>query len=605
MSALNNNIEHLKEVVRNLPDEPGVYQFFDKDSVIIYVGKAKHLKRRVASYFNKTHDSARTNLMVRKIADIRHIVVETEEDALLLENNLIKKYQPRYNVLLKDDKSFPWICIKKERFPRVFITRNLVKDGSEYMGPYTSVRMARTLVDLIRKLFLLRICNYQLTQDRIDASAFKVCLEYHIGNCNAPCVGKVKEEEYNKTIVAIRNILKGDIKSVTSYLKKEITLLAEAYKFEEAHQLKEKLDLLSRYQSKSTIVNPAINNVDVYSILDDEKNAYVNFLKVVNGAVVQSHTVEIKKRLDESEKELLRLAIVDIRQKIFSNAKEMLLPFELDLSLENVKITVPQRGDKRKLLDLSLRNVKYYRLERLKHQEKHKKVSAVERIMTQMKADLRLQVLPQHIECFDNSNIQGTNPVASCVVFRNGKPSNKEYRHFNIKTVIGANDFASMEEIIYRRYKRLLEEEKDLPQLIVIDGGKGQLGAALNALEKLKLRGKIAIIGIAKRLEEIYFPDDPYPLCLDKNSESLKIIQHLRNEAHRFGITFHRQKRSNAFIGSELDKINGVGEKTVQKLLKEFKTVQHIKKKTLNELSAVIGKAKAQLVFDYFHAKEN
>lgn len=597
----NKNILRLKELVSELPEEPGVYQFFDDQEKIIYVGKAKRLKRRVASYFNKVHEYGKTNVMVKKIADIKHLVVETEEDALLLENNLIKKHQPRYNILLKDDKSYPWICIKKETYPRVFITRQLVKDGSEYFGPYTSVRMVRTLMDLIRSLYKLRTCNLKLDEENIAKGKFKVCLEYHIGNCKAPCVGKESFEEYGQTIAEIRHILKGNIKTVTDFLKEKMQKLAHSYEFEEAQLIKEKLDLLEKYRSKSTIVSPTINNIDVFSILDDEDAAYVNFLKLVNGAVIQAHTIEIKKKLNESVEELLLMGIAEIRQKIFSTAKEIIVPFNLDLSMHNVGFTVPQRGDKKKLLDLSLRNVKYYRQEKLKQLEKRQPKKHADRIVEGMKKDFRLQELPVHIECFDNSNIQGTHPVASCVVFRNAKPYKKDYRHFNIKTVVGANDFASMEEIIYRRYKRLLEEEKSLPQMIVIDGGKGQLGAALNALEKLDLRGKIAIVGIAKRLEEIFFPGDPYPLYLDKNSESLKVVQHLRNESHRFAITFHRQKRSKAFITSELDEVSGIGPKTKQSLISTFKSVENIKKASIEDLEKCVGKSKSIKLWKHFN----
>lgn len=597
----NKNIDHLKSLVSVLPEEPGVYQFFDENDKIIYVGKAKRLKRRVASYFNKVHDNAKTNIMVRKITDIRHIVVNSEEDALLLENNLIKKHQPRYNVLLKDDKSFPWICIKKERFPRVFVTRHLTKDGSEYFGPYTSVKMVRTLMDMIRSLYKLRNCNLNLSSDGISNGKFKVCLEYHIGNCKAPCIGNIEIEEYDETIQAIRNILKGNIRTVTSHLKEKMNEYASNFKFEEAHLIKEKLHLLDKYQSKSTIVNPSINNIDVYSILDDEDVAYVNFLKIVNGAIIQAHTIELKKKIEENREDLLLLAITEIRQKIYSTAKEILVPFEIDLPFEGVKCLVPQRGDKRKLLDLSLRNVKYFRLDKLKKGDKSQKQTHSDRILERMRTDLRLKDLPTHIECFDNSNIQGTHPVASCVVFRNARPYKKDYRHFNIKTVVGANDFASMEEIIYRRYKRLLEEDKSLPQLIVIDGGKGQLGAALNSLDKLNLRGKISVIGIAKKLEEIYFPGDPYPLYLDKNSETLKTIQHLRNESHRFAITFHKQKRSKSFIGSELDKIEGIGPKSVQKLIQRFKSVDNVKNATLDEITSELGSSKALTVWKYFN----
>ncbi len=597
----NKHIKYLKELVSALPEEPGVYQFFDEQEKIIYVGKAKRLKRRVASYFNKVHDVAKTNVMVKKITDIKHLVVETEEDALLLENNLIKKHQPRYNILLKDDKSYPWICIKKETYPRVFITRQLVKDGSDYFGPYTSVRMVRTLMDLIRSLYKLRTCNLKLDEGSIAKGKFKVCLEYHIGNCKAPCVGKETFEEYRQTTSDIRHILKGNIKTVTDFLHSRMRYLSENYDFEEAQLIKEKLDLLEKYRSKSTIVSPTINNIDVYSILDDEDAAYVNFLKLVNGAVIQAHTIEIKKKLDERLEDLLLMGIAEIRQKIFSTAKEIIVPFSLDLSMHNIGFTVPQRGDKKKLLDLSLRNVKYYRQEKLKQMEKRQPKKHADRILEGMKKDFRLQELPIHIECFDNSNIQGEYPVASCVVFRNAKPYKKDYRHFNIKTVVGANDFASMEEIIFRRYKRLLEEEKSLPQMIVIDGGKGQLGAALNALEKLDLRGKIAIVGIAKRLEEIFFPGDPYPLYLDKNSESLKVVQHLRNESHRFAITFHRQKRSKAFITSELDEVSGIGPKTKQSLITTFKSVENIKKASQEELEKCIGVSKGIKLWKHFN----
>jgi len=536
--------DSLRNLVSVLPDTPGVYQFFNDKEIIIYIGKAKNLKKRVASYFNRQHESARTNIMVRKIVDIRHIVVDTEEDALLLENNLIKKYQPRYNVLLKDDKSYPWICIKNEEYPRVFITRNLEKNGSEYFGPYTNTRMLRTLMDLIRSIYKLRSCRLKLNDKSISENKFKLCLEYHIGNCKAPCEGLQSHTDYYESIQSIRNILKGNIRSVMLYLKERMIACAEQMKFEEAQEIKNKYILLEKYSSKSTIVSPTINNIDVFTIVDDENNAYVNFLKIINGAIVQAHTIEIKKRMQEPKEHLLVLAIAEIRQKIFSQANEILLPFPIDLDLQGVSFSVPKIGDKKKILDLSYRNAKYFRQDKIKQELKRMTISKPERIVQGMKNDLNLDELPVHIECFDNSNIQGDFPVAACVVFRNAKPYKKDYRHFNIKTVVGANDFASMEEIIYRRYKRLLEENKSLPQLVVIDGGKGQLGAALNAFDKLNLRGKIAVIGIAKRLEEIFFPGDPYPLYLDKNSESLKVIQHLRNEAHRFGITFHRDIRS-------------------------------------------------------------
>ena len=603
MNISNKHIEKLKVLVSALPEEPGVYQFFDEEGIIIYVGKAKRLKRRVSSYFNKVHDIARTNILVRRIADIKHIVVETEQDALLLENNLIKKYQPRYNVLLKDDKTYPWICVKKEPFPRVFSTRQLEKDGSEYFGPYTNLRMVRTILDMIRSIYNLRTCNLQLSEKNVCAGKFKVCLEYHMGNCKGPCEGRESQEEYNESISDIRDILKGNIRTVVRYMNQKMADLAREFRFEEAQIIKDKLALLEKYQSKSTVVSPTINNVDVFSIVDDQKCAYVNFLKVVNGAIIQAHTVEIKKKLDETVQELLPLSIVDIRQRFYSTAREIIVPFDVDLALESVSFITPQRGDKKRLLDLSLRNVHYFRQEKMKQMARLQPGRHTERIMLGMKNDLRLPGLPVHVECFDNSNIQGSHPVASCVVFRDGKPSKKEYRHFNIKTVVGANDFASMEEIIYRRYKRLSQEGQSLPQLIVIDGGKGQLGAALNSLDRLGLRGVIAVVGIAKKLEEIYFPGDPYPLYLDKNSESLKIIQRLRNEAHRFGITFHRQKRSKAFIGSQLDEIPGIGTKSVQRLLTVFKSVDGVKSASLEQLEKVMGGAKALTIYEWFTSR--
>lgn len=598
MLSINKNIERLKSLIEVLPDKPGVYQYFDERGKILYVGKAKKLKKRVASYFTKNHENNKTKVLVKRIADIKHIVVEREEDALLLENNLIKKYQPRYNVLLKDDKSFPWICIKNERFPRIFMTRNLIKDGSEFYGPYTSVRMVRLVLDLVRQIYTLRNCKLNLSDSNINSGKFKVCLEYHLGNCKAPCVDKQTEVDYNQGIKEIKKILKGNLQGVKSYLIELMNSFSIEYKFEEAQAIKEKIEIINQYQSKSTIVNPKISDVDVYSIIDDKKAAYINFVKVVNGAIIQAHTIEIKKRLEESLEELLPMAITDIRQKVNSNAKEIIVPFKIDYKFENVKFTVPQRGDKKQLLELSLRNAKYYRLEKMKHQEKANPQKRIDRIMETMMKDLRLTEHPVHIEGFDNSNIQGTNPVAACVVFINGKPNKSEYRKFNIKTVEGPNDFASMEEIVYRRYKRLLEEKKSLPQLIVIDGGKGQLSSAINSLEKLNLTGKIAIIGIAKKLEEIYFPGDSIPLYLDKNSESLKVIQHIRNESHRFGISFHRKKREKSAIKSELESINGIGEKTIQDLLKSFKSISKIKSASQTELAEIVGNAKAKILKD-------
>lgn len=587
--------------VKTLPNSPGVYQYFDKDEVIIYIGKAKNLKKRVSSYFTKNHNYGKTRVLVKKIKRIEHIVVNSETDALLLENNLIKKYKPRYNVLLKDDKSYPWICIKKERFPRIFLTRRVVKDGSEYFGPYTSVKTVYNLLDLIKQLYPLRTCNYDLSQSNVDSGKYKICLEYHLKNCKGPCEALQDEKAYKDNISKIRNIIKGNFKESLESLHKIMMTYAEAMNFEEAQLIKEKLVSLQNYQAKSTIVNPAINNVDVFSIISDETHGYANFLKIMNGAIIQSYTTEIKKKLDESDATLLALFIVETRQRFSSVSKEIYVPFELDLG-SDIKITVPKLGDKKRIVELSLRNAKYYRQEQFKQIKIVDPDRHVKRIMLQMKNDLRLNVLPTHIECFDNSNIQGTHPVAACVVFKNGKPSKKEYRHFNIKTVEGPDDFASMEEVVYRRYKRLLQEDKPLPQLIVIDGGKGQLSSALKSLDILNLRGKIAIIGIAKRLEEIYYPGDNIPLYLDKKSETLKIIQYLRNEAHRFGITFHRNKRSKSAIQTELEMIPTVGKQTVTSLLRKFKSTKRVKNATLEELVKVVGVTKAKKIHEYFNS---
>jgi len=594
------NAEYIKSLVFALPDQPGIYQYFDSTNKIIYVGKAKNLKKRVASYFNKNQPNRKTALLVRNIADIKHMVVETEQDALLLENNLIKKYQPRYNIRLKDDKTYPWIVIKNERFPRVFQTRNVIRDGSTYFGPYTSILTVRFLLDLFRKLFKLRNCKLNLSEENIRLRKFKVCLEYHMGNCLGPCVGEIEHDIYMKNIDQIKEILKGNISGVIKYLKDLMRHYAVGLKYEEAAIIKEQLELLEKFQSKSTVVSNSISDVDVFTIDQDESFAYVNYLKIIRGAIIQTYTLEIKKVLDESPSELLEFAIVEIRLKIFSLSKEILVPFKLDMELEGIKMIVPKQGDKKKLLELSERNAKYYRLEKLKHQIVSKTERNATRILETMQKDLQLKVPPVHIECFDNSNLQGTNPVSSCVVFRDTKPSKKDYRHFNVKSVVGPDDFASMEEVVYRRYKRMLDEEQSLPQLIVVDGGKGQLGAALGALEKLNLRGKISIIGIAKRLEEIYFPGDPVPLYLDKNSETLKVIQQLRDEAHRFGITFHRNKRSGDFIKSDLENISGIGEKTITALLKRFKSVENLKNQGYREVADEIGDSKAHLIFDYY-----
>ncbi|MGB5500704.1 MAG: excinuclease ABC subunit UvrC [Maribacter sp.] len=590
----------LKIQIGTLPNSPGVYQFYDVDDKILYVGKAKNLKKRVSSYFNKNHEYGKTRILVKKIHNIKHIVVTTESDALLLENNLIKKYRPRYNVLLKDDKSYPWICIKNERFPRIFPTRKLIKDGSEYFGPYTSMYTVKTLLELIKNVYPLRTCNYDLSKEKIDAGKFKVCLEYQLGNCLGPCEGLQSSADYDKQVDEIRNIIKGNFKSSLHSFKNQMKLLATEMHFEEAQQIKDKIDVLENYQAKTTIVNPKINNVDVFSIIADEAFAYVNFLQLSHGSIIRSHTLEIKKKLDEKNEDLLQLAIFEIRQRFNSESKEIYLPFKVVVE-PHLKVTIPKLGDKRKILDLSIRNAKYYRQERFNQIKIIDPERHTNRIMAQMQKDLRLSQEPRYIECFDNSNIQGSNPVAACVVFKNGKPVKKEYRHYNIKTVEGPDDFASMEEVVYRRYKRLLSEEQPLPQLIVIDGGKGQLSSALKSLDVLGLRGKIAIVGIAKRLEEIYFPEDSIPLYLDKKSESLKIIQQLRNEAHRFGITFHRNKRSKAAINSELESIDGVGEKTARDLLKKFKSVKRIKEASVENLTVVVGAAKAKKIYETFH----
>jgi excinuclease ABC subunit C len=589
--------------VKTLPNEPGVYQYFDKNEVIIYIGKAKNLKKRVSSYFSKTHDNGKTKVLVTKIVSIKHIVVETETDALLLENNLIKKHRPRYNILLKDDKTYPWICIKKERFPRIFMTRRVIKDGSEYFGPYTSIRTVRVLLDLIKELYPLRTCTYDLSHQNINEGKYKVCLEYHLKNCKGPCEGLETEQNYNNAIVEIRNIIKGNFKDSLEKFQEMMSVFAEKMEFEEAQKIKEKLNLLGNYQSKSTIINPSINNVDVFSIISDETHGYANFLKIANGSIIQSHTTEIKKKLDETDTELLALFIVEIRQRFNSISPEIYVPFAVDLG-EIVKVTIPKLGDKKRIVELSERNAKYYRQEQFKQTQIVDPERHVKRIMGQMKKDLRLHTEPRYIECFDNSNIQGTHPVAACVVFRDGKPSKKEYRHYNIKTVVGPDDFGSMEEVVYRRYKRLLEEKQPLPQLIIVDGGKGQLSSGLKALEDLGLRGKIAIIGIAKRLEEIYYPDDPIPLYLDKKSETLKITQYLRNEAHRFGITFHRNKRSKTAIKSELEQIPNVGAQTITTLLRKFKSAKRVKEASLEDLKTEIGHSRAMKVYDFYHKKE-
>ena len=585
--------------IQTLPDSPGVYQYYDKEGKILYVGKAKNLKKRVASYFNKIHDTAKTNVLVKKIVTIKHIVVPTETDALLLENNLIKTLQPRYNVLLRDDKTYPWICIKKEPFSRIFPTRRMVKDGSEYFGPYTSFKTVNTILELIKELYPLRTCNYDLSKNNIETHKFKVCLEFHIGNCKGPCEGYESLENYQKQVDAIREILKGNFKESMKDFKKVMTDLASEMHFEEAQKIKEKIAILENYQSRSTIINPKITNIDVFSIVSDESAAFINFLQISHGSIIRSHTMEIKKKLDETDAELLELAIIELRERFQLLSKEIIVPFEVDLG-ENIKITVPQLGDKKQILELSIRNAKFYRIEQLKQLQIVDPERHSHRIMAQMQKDLRLSEEPRHIECFDNSNIQGTNPVAACVVFKDGKPSKKDYRHFNIKTVVGPDDFASMEEVVFRRYKRMLDENQPLPQLIIIDGGKGQLSSALKSIDALGLRGKIAIIGIAKRLEELFYPGDSGPLYLDKKSETLKVIQQLRNEAHRFGITFHRDKRSKAALNSSIESIPGIGEKTMLSLIQHFKSVKRLKLATEKEISEVVGVSKAKKITDFY-----
>lgn len=597
------NNPDLELQIKTLPERPGVYQYFDQDGKILYVGKAKNLKKRVSSYFIKNIESHRIRVMVKKIHEIRHIVVASETDALLLENNLIKKNQPRFNILLKDDKTYPWICIKNERFPRVFPTRKLVKDGSEYYGPYTSFKTVNTLLDLIKGLYQLRTCNYDLSEEKIRHGKYKVCLEYHLGNCKGPCEAYETEKEYLEKIDAIRQIVKGNFKDSLQRFRIQMKAHAEKMEFEQAQEIKSKINVLENYQARSTIVNPRINNVNVFSVVSDEGYGYVNFLQLSHGAVIRSHTIEMKKKLDETDQELLELGITEIRQRFNSRTSEIYVPFRVKAG-EDIKVTVPKLGDKKKIVELSTRNAKYFRQERFKQMKIVDPDRHVNRIMAQMKKDLRLREEPRHIECFDNSNIQGSNPVAACVVFKDGKPSKKDYRKFNIKTVEGPDDFASMEEVVFRRYRRLLNEEQPLPQLIIVDGGKGQLSSGVKALDALGLRGKIAIIGIAKRLEELFYPGDTIPLYLDKKSETLKIIQQLRNEAHRFGITFHRNKRSTAALNTELEGIPGIGEKTVVELLKNFRSLKRVKEATFEELSGVIGKSKADIIFSYYHKKE-
>lgn len=593
-------LEDLKAKIRVLPNKPGVYQYYNSEGTILYVGKAKDLKKRVSSYFNKNLDSGKTRVLVRQIAEIKYIVVDSELDALLLENNLIKKYQPKYNIQLKDDKTYPWICIKNEPFPRIFTTRRVIKDGSKYYGPYPSVKVINTLIALIREVYPLRTCSLDLSEKKIKEGKHKVCLEYHIGNCKAPCVGKESAESYNQYIQNIEHILKGNLSQVIQSLKEMMHDFAANLQFEEAQQIKSKIEIIEKYRAKSTVVSPRIHQVDVITVVQDIKRAFVNYLVINNGSIIHGLTVEVNKKLNESTSDIIAYVLPDMRERYDSQSKEVLLEEEVDFELEGIDFFVPQRGDKKALIDLSARNARFFQLEKNKQEKLTQPERHTDRILERIKIDFRLSDKPVHIECFDNSNFQGTNAVSACVVFKNAKPSKKDYRHFNIKTVEGPDDFASMEEAVYRRYKRLLDEDQSLPQLIVIDGGKGQLSASLKALEKLNLRGKIAIVGIAKRLEEIFFPGDSLPIYIDKRSESLKVIQHMRNEAHRFGITHHRNKRSKAALTSELTQIAGIGPKTHEDLMKRFKTVNGVREASLEELTKEIGLAKAKVIRDYF-----
>ena len=586
--------------LKTLPSEPGVYRYYDKKGEILYVGKAKNLKNRVLSYFNKSQIGYKTRMMVSKIVRLETTVVNSEYDALLLENNLIKEYQPFYNILLKDDKSYPWICIKKEPFPRIFLTRNVIKDGSEYYGPYAKVKQAKTLIEVIKNIYKLRTCSLNLAPEKIKEGKYKVCLEYHIKNCSGPCEGLESEEEYAQKLNAIRGIIKGEFKAAREYLEAEMYNYAAKLEFENAQQSKEKLQILENYQTHTTIVSSNINDVDVFGIISDEAAAYVNYFKIKNGSIIQSYTTEIKKMLDETDEEILEEALIEIRNKFNSTSTEIFLPFHLNIEIPYVKLIVPKLGDKKRIVELSEKNAMEYRVEKLKQVQIVDPERHTNRIMAEMKKLLRLPEEPRHIEGFDNSNIQGTNPVSACVVFKDGKPSKADYRIFHVKTVEGPNDFATMEEVIYRRYSRLLDEGEPLPQLILIDGGKGQLSSAVKSLKLLGLYGKISIIGIAKRLEEIFFPEDPVPLYLDKKSETLKVLQRVRDESHRFGVKHHRTRRKNSTIKSELEEIPGVGEKTIQQLLSKLKSVKRIKEASLETLEEILGKSKAKAVWEHF-----
>ena len=596
--------EHVQSILKVLPDKPGIYQHLDKDGRILYIGKAKSLKKRVSSYFNKNLSSGRTRIMVQKIADIRTVVTQNELEALLLENSLIKEHQPRYNVNLKDDKTYPWIVIKKERFPRIFYTRKKIEDGSEYFGPYPSVKVMKAVLELVRQIHPIRNCKLNLSESAIDEGKFQKCLEYHIGNCLAPCEALQSESAYQYEIDQARKIINGKLGEVKRMLGERMKEEASAMRFEQAQKIKEKVELLEQYQARSTVVNPSISDVDVFTAVVDAQFGYVNYLKVVDGAILHTHTLEFRRKLEETESELLALAIPELRRRFGSDSKEILISHEVGIELSGADFHRPQRGDKKRLVDLSIKNVRYFRLEKLKSIQITDPERHAERVMEQMRRDLRLETQPRHIECFDNSNFQGSEAVSACVVFKNGKPAKSEYRHFNVRTVEGPDDFATMKEVVLRRYKRLVEEELDLPQLVLIDGGKGQLSAALEALQELSLSKTIQVIGIAKRLEELFFPGDPIPLYLDKRSETLRILQQLRNEAHRFGITHHRNRRSRSMLSNSLERIDGVGPKTAERLLRTFKSIDRLKKAERQEVEELVGKAQAKKIMDHLLRNE-
>lgn len=593
---------NLELQLKTLPSEPGVYRYYDKNDQLLYVGKAKHLNKRVLSYFNKNQNGYRTRIMVSKIHRLETTVVNSEYDALLLENNLIKAHQPFYNVMLKDDKTYPWICIKNEDFPRIFLTRTKIKDGSEYFGPYAKVKPARVLLDTIKNLYKIRTCNLNLAPSKIAEGKYRVCLEYHIKNCNGPCEDLESKEDYDEKVEAIRGIIKGDFRFAKKYLEERMFRFASNLEFEKAQMIKNNIESLENYQEKHTVVNPSIDDVDVFGMTSDETAAYINYFKIRNGSIVQSFTTEIKKVLEESDEDMLEEALVEIRQKFDSTSKEILIPFHLGLEIPNVKLIVPKVGDKKRIVELSEKNAKEYRLEKLKQVQIIDPERHTNRIMAEMQKLLRMPVEPRHIEGFDNSNIQGTNPVSACVVFKDGKPSKADYRIFHPKTVVGPDDFKTMEEVIYRRYRRLMEEGEPLPQLILIDGGKGQLSSAVKSLKLLGLYGKITIIGIAKRLEEIYFPEDSIPLYIDKKAETLKILQRVRDEAHRFGVKHHRTRRTNSTIKSELEQIPGVGPKSIEMLLTKLKSVKRIKEADIVTLEEILGKVKARVVWEFFNS---